>query len=176
MRPSRCPWLSSAHSLTAARPICPAIVLGDSRGSVRIDRRLWEVTYHVAMNEDIGVRRLMARAEGDPDVLGVILFGSQARGDAGPGSDIDVCVVLEPSAPFGLEASRKRLEYLAGSDLDVKIFQQLPLYIRSRILKEGRVVFVRDEDRLYELAIRTARAFEDFRPYYQRYLDAVARD
>jgi hypothetical protein len=38
------------------------------------------------------------------------------------------------------------------------------------------VVFVRDEDRLYELAIRTARAFEDFRPYYQRYLDAVARD
>lgn len=130
----------------------------------------------MAMNEGIGIRRLVARAEGDPDVLGVILFGSRARGDAGPGSDIDICVVLGPDAPSGLEASRKRLEYLADSDLDLTIFQQLPLYIRSRILKEGRVVFVRDEDRLYELAFRTARAFEDFRPYYQRYLDAVARD
>jgi predicted nucleotidyltransferase len=109
-------------------------------------------------------------------VLGVILFGSQARGDAGPGSDIDVCFVLGPDAPCGLEASRKRLEYLAGSDLDVTVFQQLPLYIRSRILKERRVVFVRDEDRLYDLAIRTCRAFENFRPYYQCYLDAVARD
>ena len=119
---------------------------------------------------------LLAQAERDGDVLAVILFGSQARGDAGPGSDVDVCIVLEPGAPSGLETSRKRIDYLAGRDLDVKIFQQLPLYIRSRALKEGRVLFVRDEDRLYDLAFRTARAFEDFRPYYQAYLDAVARD
>jgi predicted nucleotidyltransferase len=38
---------------------------------------------------------LIARAERDPDVRAVILFGSQARGDAGPGPDVDVCVVLE---------------------------------------------------------------------------------
>ena len=128
------------------------------------------------MNEDIRVRQLVSRAEGDPDVLGVILFGSQVHGNAGPGSDVDVCVVLDPGTPSGLAASHKRLDYLAGSELDVTIFQQRLLYIRSRILKEGRVVFVRDEDRLYEVAIRTARAFEDFRPYYQRYLDTVARD
>ena len=119
---------------------------------------------------------LIARAERDSDVLAVILFGSQARGDAGLGSDVDVCVVLEASAPTGLTASHKRLDYTGGSDLDVKVFQQLPLYIRSRLLKEGRVLFVRDEDRLYDLAFRTARAFEDFRPYYQAYLDAVTRD
>jgi predicted nucleotidyltransferase len=130
------------------------------------------------MNEHIesALRGLIARAEDDRDVLAVILFGSQARGEAGPGSDVDVCVVLEAGAPSAIEASHKRLDYLAGRDLDVKIFQQVPLYIRSRVLKEGRVLFVRDEDRLYELAFRTARAFEDFRPYYQAYLDAVTRD
>ena len=122
------------------------------------------------------LRELIAQAEEDREVLAVILFGSQARGDAGPGSDVYVCVVLEARAQSGIEASHNRLDYLAGRDLDVKIFQQLPLYIRSRVLKEGRVLFVRDEDRLYELAYRTARAFEDFRPYYQAYLDAVARD
>ena len=132
----------------------------------------------MAMHEDVAdlLRGLLAQAERDPDVLAVILFGSQARGDAGPGSDVDVCVVLEAGVPSRIEASHTRLDYLAGRDLDIKIFQQLPLYIRSRVLKEGHVLFVRDEDRLYDLAFRTARAFEDFRPYYQRYLDAIARD
>ena len=130
------------------------------------------------MNQHIesALRGLVAHAEDDRDVLAVILFGSQARGDAGPGSDVDVCMVLEASVSSGLPASHKRLDYTGGGNLDVKVFQQLPLYIRSRILKEGRVLFVRDEDRLYELAFRTVRAFEDFRPYYQAYLDAVARD
>jgi predicted nucleotidyltransferase len=130
------------------------------------------------MNEHIesALRGLIAQAKDDRDVLAVILFGSQARGEAGPGSDVDVCVVLEADGPSAIEASRKRLDYLAGRDLDVKIFQQVPLYIRSRVLKEGRVLFVRDEDRLYDLAFRTARSFEDFRPYYQAYLAAVARD
>ncbi len=120
-------------------------------------------------------RRLIARAEQDPDVLGVILFGSRARGDARPGSDVDVCLVLEPGAPSGLSASRKRLDYPAAGDLDLTIFQQLPLYLRRRILTEGRVVCGRDEDRLYGLAVRTARAFEGFRHHYRRYLDTIAR-
>jgi len=131
------------------------------------------------MTEEVEVvlQRLIARAEQDPDVLGVILFGSWARGDAGPRSDVDVCLVLESGAPSGLSASRKRLEYLAArDDLDLTIFQQLPLHLRSRILGEGRVVFVRDEDRLYDLAVRTVRAFEGFRHHYRRYLDTVARD
>jgi uncharacterized protein len=132
------------------------------------------------MDEEVEVRleRLIARAATDPDVLAVILFGSHARGDAESGSDVDVCLVLDQDArpPSGLPASRTRLEYLASGDLDVTIFQQLPLYVRTRVLREGRVVFVRDEDRLYALAVRTARAFEGFRHHYRRYLDAVARD
>jgi len=43
------------------------------------------------------------------------------------------------------------------------------------VLKEGRVLFVRDEDRLYDTAFRTVQAFEDFRPGYQAYLNEVAR-
>jgi hypothetical protein len=46
------------------------------------------------------------------------------------------------------------------TDADLVVFQQLGLAVRSRILKEGSVVFVRDEQALYALATRTARAFE----------------
>lgn len=117
----------------------------------------------------------MARAEPDPDVLAVILFGSQARGTATPGSDADVCLVLQPpAAARDGAASAKRLEYLAVADPDLSVFQQLPVHIRSRVLREGEVLFTRDLDALYEVAIRTAKAFADFHHHQRAYLDAVA--
>lgn len=119
--------------------------------------------------------RIVARAAADPEVLAVILFGSRARGGAGPGSDFDVCLVLASTPSSDVEAGRKRLEYLGVADVDVAVFQQLPLQIRSRVLKEGRVLFVRDEDALYALAARTARRWEAFRHIQRLYLDEVAR-
>lgn len=121
------------------------------------------------------LQRVIARAQQDPDVLALILFGSRARGDASDASDYDVAIVLQPGVHPRLIASRKRLEYLAIADLDLVIFQQLPLHIRSRALKEGVVLCVRDEDALYDLALRTARAFSDFRHIQRAYLDEVAR-
>ena len=123
---------------------------------------------------DRQLERLVARAREDPAVLAVILFGSAARGEATSTSDVDVCLVLDPGAAG--QPERRRLEYLAGVDLDVQVFQALPLYMRSRVLREGRVLLSKDDDRLYELAIRTAKAFEDFKPYYRRYLEAVLDD
>ena len=108
----------------------------------------------------------------------MFLFGSAARGEEGPRSDVDVCLVLaETVASDALAAARKRLDYLATSDLDVRVFQEVPLYIRHRILKEGQLLFVRDEsaDSLYGLALRTAREFERFKPIYREYLEQVAR-
>lgn len=107
-------------------------------------------------------------------MLAVVLFGSAARGEATSASDVDVCLVLDPDVAD--QPERRRLEYLAGVDLDVQVFQALPLYVRHRVLREGQVLFSKDDDRLYELAIRTAKAFEDFKPIYRRYLQAVLDD
>jgi predicted nucleotidyltransferase len=125
--------------------------------------------------ESPAIARLVARAKGDPGVLAVILFGSRARGDASAASDYDVCLVLAAPSRSDLEAGQKRLDYLALGDLDVVLFHQLPLHVRSRVLRDGRVLFARDEDALYALAARTARAFEAFRHIHRGYLEAVAR-
>ena len=125
---------------------------------------------------DPALDRLVARAKDDPEVLAVLLFGSRARGTASSGSDIDVCLVLLDERRSDLAAARTRLQYLAGGDLDLVLFHQLPLPMRSRVLKEGAVLFARDEDALYALAVRTARAFEHFRPIYRQYLAEIARD
>ena len=122
------------------------------------------------------LERLVERAPKDPEVLAVLLFGSTAGHRRGARSDIDVCLVLGAGSARGdrMQLSRKRLEYLKDFDLDVQIFQDLPIFIRHRVLKEGKVLFVRNEDLLYEIAYRTAQAFEDFRHTYHRYLEQVA--
>ena len=128
-----------------------------------------------AMRSQRHIERLLQRAAQDPEVLAVMLYGSVARGETSAASDVDVCLVLTPERRTAAQMSEQRLEYVQDFDLDIQVFQQLPLYIRQRVLKDGRVLFVRDEDQLYELAYRTVQAFEDFRPRYQAYLDEVAR-
>jgi predicted nucleotidyltransferase len=121
------------------------------------------------------IEALLAKAKSDKDVLAVMLYGSEARQEQISTSDIDICLVLDPfSHQKERETySQKRLEYLKDFDFDIQTFQQLPLYIRRRVLKEGRVLFVRDERTLYELAWRTAQAFDDFRHIHSAYLKEV---
>jgi predicted nucleotidyltransferase len=121
------------------------------------------------------LEEVMQRACGDQDVLAVLLFGSAARGEHHDDSDLDICLVLQPGTYQQSAPTNKRLEYLAAFPADVQVFQELPLYIRQRVLKEGRVLFCRDQDALYTLAFRTVQAFTDFQPLYRLYLEEVAR-
>lgn len=63
----------------------------------------------------------------------MLLFGSSARGDATPASDVDVCLVLAPRVHSTLEIAEKNVSYLGDVDLDVQVFQALPLHIRRRV-------------------------------------------
>ncbi len=119
------------------------------------------------------VDALIEQAKADETVLAIILFGSRARGDSTAKSDIDLCLVLAPDKDSTEERLRIRLTYLPDEQLDLRIFQQLPLYIRRRVVKEGVVLYCRNLDRLYELTHRTAKAFERFRPHYERYLREI---
>ena len=73
-----------------------------------------------------------------------------------------------------MELFQKQLTYLKLFDMDIQIFQKLPLYIRIRIIKEGKVLFCRNEDTLYEIAFRTIQEFADFEHIYRDYLKELA--
>lgn len=129
------------------------------------------------MSNDKMLQKLLTRVRQDEEVLAIFLFGSVVREEQTHFSDVDLCLVLAPK-PLPVEPavlSRKRLDYLKDFSFDIQIFQQLPIYVRRRVLKEGRLLFVRDEARLYQLAFRTAQAFEDFRPIYLSYLEEIQR-
>ncbi len=107
--------------------------------------------------------------------LAAILFGSTVKDESHDRSDIDVCLVLHSMLWEVEKLFQKRFECL-HFDLDIKLFQQLPLYVRSRVLKGGKVLLVKDEDQLYEIAIYAAKKFEDFKHIYRDYLEAIIRD
>lgn len=115
--------------------------------------------------------KLQGKMEGDPDILAVILYGSYARGEEA--RDVDLCLVLFPDkTEHGLD---KRIEYSYYDMIDVQVFQDLPLYMRPRIIREGKLLHVKDEDLLYDVAIETAREYELYRPKYELYLDSIAK-
>jgi uncharacterized protein len=117
------------------------------------------------------LNQLATKMEKDPDILAVILYGSYARGEEA--RDVDLCLVLFPDK---LKNSLdKRIEYAYHEQVDVQVFQDLPLYIRPWVIKEGIVRHVKDEDLLYEIAIKTAKEFELYRPKYELYLGSIGK-
>ncbi|WXG42063.1 MAG: nucleotidyltransferase domain-containing protein [Candidatus Freyarchaeum deiterrae] len=82
-----------------------------------------------------------------PDVIAVLLYGSQASGEATPRSDVDICVVApeaDREALFRIILRQVREPY------DVKIFESLPMYLKIRVIKNHVVVYAKDIPDLYE--------------------------
>jgi len=116
------------------------------------------------------LNKLISLAEKDQDILAIIIYGSYARGEKY--RDIDVCLVLDQKALS--KAFDKQLEYSRHENIDINIFQSLPLYIQKRVLKEGIIRHCKEEDALYDIAIKAVKEFELFQPKYQLYLEGVA--
>ena len=107
----------------------------------------------------------------DKDVLSVLLFGSHAKKQSDNLSDIDICLVLNSNNYSQFEMSRKRLEYLKHfPNVDFQIFQKLPLYIKVRILKEGKILLCKSEEDMYEAAFSIITEYSDFDHIYKYYL------
>lgn len=117
---------------------------------------------------------LLKKAKKDKDIVAVMLFGSAARGEKY--RDIDVALLLRPKKHTSSEMFDIQLKYAAISDklLDVSVFQQLPLYIQKRVLKEGKIILCKDEEALYDVVFMSIKAFEDFMPKYRMFLEAEA--
>jgi len=66
------------------------------------------------------------------------LFGSVARGEQRPGSDIDIWVELEPLTPFALVHLKQELSALLPAPVDVvRLRKRMNPSLRQRIEREG---------------------------------------
>ena len=122
------------------------------------------------------INRIASKIKKDNDVLAIVLFGSAARDQLTPLSDIDICVVLGESFKNKHALFRKRIKYIsyAPDKFDVQIFQLLPLYIKIMIFKEGRILYCRNKKELYNTAFKTMKEYSLFKPHLLTYLEGVS--
>jgi len=70
------------------------------------------------------------------------IFGSVARGEGAPSSDIDILVrFAEPKSLLTLVAIERQLASALGKPVDLVTEQSLHPYLRSRVLHDLKVVY-----------------------------------
>ncbi len=83
----------------------------------------------------------------EPNVRLAVLYGSVARGDDAPGSDLDLLVSLGADRPDAAVGLAVRLERALGREVDVARLNRMqdaaPLLL-LRAIDEGRVLLDRD--------------------------------
>jgi predicted nucleotidyltransferase len=123
--------------------------------------------------------RLRAIFEADPrGALAVYLFGSVARGDAGPDSDVDVGILFAQVPPatlgapqFALEAE---LERLLGRPVQVVALNRASPDLVHRVLRDGRLVLDRDRSARIRFEVRSRNEYFDMAPIRRQYRRYVA--
>ena len=91
--------------------------------------------------------RIRPYCEGNPSISRVAIFGSYARGDQGPDSDVDLLVSLSPSERMslvGISGMKRDLGDLLGSDVDVvtSLTDAAPCFVED-IRRDGKIIYER---------------------------------
>ena len=110
----------------------------------------------------------------DTPVVLAYLFGSQARGEAGPRSDVDVAVYLDPhDGDTALDLSLRlagELEARAGvAPVEaLVVLNHAPIALSGRVREEGVLLYSRDEPFRVRWESLTSRRYHDFKIHQQR--------
>jgi predicted nucleotidyltransferase len=94
--------------------------------------------------------KIAAAVASRPEVLEAYLFGSVARGEEQPHSDVDVAVFVEPDAchkpgfGIGAEMGAELQAALKRSDVDVVVLNDAAPLLYHRVLRDGVRVYSRD--------------------------------
>lgn len=105
-----------------------------------------------------------------PEVIAVYLYGSAARDE--PANDLDVAIVCD--GPL----THARLEVLAaalqgdcaphGPEIDLRPIDGAAPRFRATVVREGKLLFARDESRRREFEHRALVEWFDYEPVWRR--------
>ncbi|MDE0455713.1 MAG: nucleotidyltransferase domain-containing protein [Chromatiales bacterium] len=127
------------------------------------------------MDAQSSVERLRQAFKGrERGIAAVYLFGSVARGDSRPGSDLDVAVLLEPAPERGTFESLRlglhaELESELGQEIDFVVLNHAPPDLTHRVLHDSVLVIEPDPSARVRFEVRARNEYWDLKPYLDEY-------
>lgn len=113
-----------------------------------------------------------------PQLLAVYLFGSKATDKEHPDMDIDIALIVDDDFNFlknydlSLVIS-SRLEGITECKVDVVLFQEMDPLFQAEIRVKGKLIFVREKEKLKKILFKARREFEDYLELHKYYVRAL---
>ncbi len=95
------------------------------------------------------------------DILGILLFGSYSKSQNTNRSDIDMCIVAPNEEPHQLISFILQNINVDSNRYDIRLFNELPLYIKIHIIEDGILIYSSIELDLYEFFYIYRKLWED---------------
>lgn len=109
----------------------------------------------------------------DHSITCAYLFGSQARGDVGHSSDVDIAILLTQVPPPTLAGLRfditATLENVVRRPVDLVVLNNAPVDLIHRVLRDGILIFERDRAARIRFEVKARNEYFDLLPFLQRY-------
>jgi len=113
------------------------------------------------------IKKLVKELSKIKSIKAIYLFGSHATGNAGPLSDIDICVI----APNITEKEKEEVTRNGFENMDLMLFSDLPLTIQVRVLRQGKPLYLTDKNYINTLTWRITKEYWDFKPTLKRFIE-----
>ncbi len=117
--------------------------------------------------------RLRAFFEAREDLAAVYLFGSVARGEARPKSDVDIALLFAHDPPRTLESLpvdvEDELTRLLGRPVQVVVLNHTSADLVHRVLCDGKLVSEHDPAARVRFEVRRRNEYFDLLPILRRY-------
>ena len=123
-------------------------------------------------NINIDITDIEQKVSNDDDMLALVIFGSSVKSTEH--RDIDICLFSYPERLQKDTFIKKKNEYKTFMNkYDLSFFDDLPLYIKARVVKEGKIIIDKDYDVLFDIYLETIKDFALFQPHFNTFLQAV---
>ena len=119
---------------------------------------------------------LAERLQKEKDVIFAYLFGSRARGKATALSDVDIALFLEETAispDRKLELIELLMDVLKTDEIDLVILNDATPSIVHSVVRDGKLLFSRDEKRRIEFIARAQKEYMDMEYYWRKYFSKL---
>ena len=113
-----------------------------------------------------------------PDVVVAYLFGSVARGQATPLSDVDIAVLLDPTAKPEAVLDRQitlltELTQLAEMEVQLTLLNDVPPLLAYEVIREGILLHQRSGAERVAFQVKAMKEYFDVQPMLAFYNDVL---